>query len=77
MGKILRFRRRKRWSRPKDYWQNPDDIVTVRGVARETVEWLGHLRPIILGATLLTIWPAMDPALVEPPGFLQTEPERV
>lgn len=39
--------------------------------------WLGKLRPFILGAILLTIWPAADPALIEPPRFLSTEPERV
>ena len=38
---------------------------------------MGKLRPFILGAILLAIWPAMDPALMEPPKFLQTEPERV
>lgn len=79
MGKILPFRRRGRgsWTRRKDYWRNPDDIVTVRGVARETIEWLGHLRPFILGAILLMLWPAADPALIEPPDFLSTDPERV
>jgi micrococcal nuclease len=67
----------RRWTRSKDYWRNSHNIVTVRGVARETIEWLGHLRPFILGAILLMIWPAVDPALVEPPGFLSTDPERV
>lgn len=76
VGKFPKFRRR-RWTRPKAYWRNPDDIVTLRGVARETVGWLGRLRPFILGAILLTIWPAMDPALIEPPAFLATEPEEV
>ena len=54
-----------------------DDRVTLSGVARETVVWLGKLRPFILGAILLSIWPAVDPALVGPPGFLATDPERV
>lgn len=85
MGGIFNSRRRKRlkgldeFQRPyplgRVRW--PEDRVTLRGVARETMEWLGKLRPFILGAILLTIWPAMDPALVEPPGFLATEPERV
>ena len=77
-------RRRRRWTKPRDFGSSPplkfwpdDNKVTLRGVARETVEWLGKLRPVILGAILLTIWPAMDTALVDPPGFLQTEPERV
>ena len=51
--------------------------MTVRGVARETVHWLGRLRPFILGAIALSIWPAVDPALVGPPRFLGTEPEHV
>jgi endonuclease YncB( thermonuclease family) len=85
VGRIFNFRRQRRlkglseFQRPRSLtrlrW--PEDRVTVRGVARETIEWLGHLRPFILGAILLTIWPAMDPALVEPPGFLSTDPERV
>ncbi|MBA3666743.1 MAG: thermonuclease family protein [Sphingomonas sp.] len=85
MGKLLPFRRRRRWTRPKDFgapgpklrfWPE-DDRVTLRGVARETVEWLGKLRPFILGAILLSAWPTLDPALVEPPGFLSADPERV
>ena len=55
----------------------PEDRVTARGVARETVQWLGKLRPFILGGILLSIWPAVDPALVEPPSFLSTDPEPV
>jgi len=65
VGKILLFRRR------------DDDRVTLRGVARETVAWLGKLRPFILGAILLSLWPLADPALVEPPRFLSTDPEQV
>lgn len=86
MGKILPFRRPRcpRWTKPRvhrapkppRFWPDEDE-VTLRGVARETVEWLGKLRPFILGAILLTAWPAMDPALVEPPGFLASEPEQV
>lgn len=34
-------------------------------------------RPFALGAILLGIWPAVDPALIEPPGFLSTDPETV
>jgi endonuclease YncB( thermonuclease family) len=85
VGRIFNFRRRSRlkglseFQRPKSLvrvrWQ--EDRVTVGGVARETVQWLGKLRPFILGAILLTIWPAMDPALVEPPSFLATAPEQV
>ena len=55
----------------------PEDRVTVRRVAREAVQWLGKLRPFILGGILLAIWPAVDPALVEPPKFLATDPEQV
>jgi endonuclease YncB( thermonuclease family) len=85
VGRIFNFRQRRRlkglgeFQRPKSLtrvrW--PEDEVTLGGVARETVEWLGKLRPFILGAILLSIWPAMDPALMEPPAFLAMEPERV
>ena len=60
------------------FWPEADrGRVTVRGVARETWRWLGRLRPFILGAILVTIWPAADPMLVEPPAFLSGAPERV
>lgn len=85
MGRKANFRRGRRLrglsefkrpaSLPRLAWR--EDRVTVAGVARETVEWLGKLRPFILAGILMTIWPAMDPALVEPPGILSTEPERV
>jgi len=84
VGKINRFRRR-RWNRAQDYgapepklrfWPD-DDRVSVRGVVRDTWWWLGKLRPFILGAILITIWPAMDPALIEPPAFLSSDPEQV
>ena len=39
------------------FWPD-EERVTLRGVARETVGWLGKLRPFILGAILLTVWPA-------------------
>lgn len=48
----------------------------MRGVYRHTLGWLGVLRPFILGSILLSIWPAMDPALIEPPSFLSSEPEK-
>jgi endonuclease YncB( thermonuclease family) len=32
---------------------------------------------VLLAAVLLSLWPAFDPALIEPPAFLATEPERV
>lgn len=85
MVKILPFRRKRSSIEARKYrvterstrfWPD-DDKITLRGVARETLEWLAKLRPFILGAILLTIWPAMDPALLEPSGFLATEPERV
>ena len=71
VGRIFNFRRRGRLK------GLGEDRVTLGGVARETVEWLGKLRPFILGGVLLSIWPAMDPALVEPPAFLATAPEQV
>ena len=79
MGKILPFRRRRRSTRARAYGfaSRPQGEVTVGGVARETVEWLGKLRPFILGAILLLAWPTLDPALVEPVGFLSSDAERV
>ena len=37
----------------------------------------GTARTISLAVIALLIWPTLDPALVEPPAFLSTEPERV
>ena len=34
-------------------------------------------RPVILAAVLAILWAGFDPLLVEPPGFLAGEPERV
>jgi len=81
MGKLFPFRRRRNWTnrdayRTTRFWPG-EDRVTVRGTARETVQWLGRLRPFVLGGILLSIWPAMDPAMIEPPRFLSTAPERV
>jgi endonuclease YncB( thermonuclease family) len=86
VGKLLPFRRR-RWTRARDYraprdktyfWPEDDPRHwTVRGVARETRQWLRRLRPFILGGIALSVWPALDPALVGPPEFLGTEPETV
>ena len=34
-------------------------------------------RPLLLAGLLAALWPALDPALVEPPAFLSAAPERV
>jgi endonuclease YncB( thermonuclease family) len=82
MGRLFRFRRR-RWTKARAYgapkplrfW--PKDRVTVRGVVRDTWRWLRVLRPFILLGILASLWVGADPALVEPPGFLSTDPEPV
>ena len=69
---------RRRWIRAKDYGRAGGRArITPLGLARDTIRWLRALRPFILGGMLLSIWPAMDPALVEPVGLLATDPERV
>ena len=80
MGNRFPFRRRghDRAVRKLYFWPEDDPKHwTVRGVARETGQWLRRLRPFIFGGILLTIWPAADPALIDPPGFLSTDPEVV
>ena len=83
MGRIIKFRRR-RWTRSRDYgapepalrfWPKERDRVTARGVLSHTWWWLLELRPFILLGILFVLWAGMDPALVEPPGFLLSEPE--
>ncbi|WP_118858272.1 thermonuclease family protein [Sphingomonas mesophila] len=60
-------RRRRPSAPPLRFW--PKRRRAWRGV--------GTARTLSLGAILLLIWPTLDPALVEPPAFLSTEPERV
>jgi micrococcal nuclease len=69
---------RRRWTRARNYGRaSAGSRITTRGLVRDTGRWLRALRPFILGAIALSIWPAMDPALVEPIGLLATDPERV
>lgn len=83
MAKILPFKRRRKWTRTRDYGGGPprfwgdNDRVTVRGTFRETLHWLTLLRPLIFVGILASVWVGYDPALVEPPGFLATNPERI
>jgi endonuclease YncB( thermonuclease family) len=85
VGKIIEFRRR-RWTRPRDYGAPEPKLrfwperkrKTLRGLLRDTWRWLGILRPFILLAILVSLYVGTgDPALVEPPGFLASEPEQV
>jgi micrococcal nuclease len=39
--------------------------------------WWWNLRPWLLTALLLSLWPLLDPALVEPPAMLSSDPEQV
>lgn len=55
------------------FWPD-ENRVTARGLLRDTFFWL---RSIGLACVLMILWPALDPALVEPPAFLSTEPETV
>ena len=81
MGRVYRFRRRKwrparrdRGPKPLRFWPDPRKTVTLRGLVRDTIFWL---RPVMLVAGLIILWLALDPALVEPPGFLSSEPEPI
>lgn len=87
MGRIIPFRRRRRRARPRDYrgagsgppfWPD-DNRVTLRGLIRDTIGWLVVLRPFILLAILVTVFaaPVADPALIEPPSFLSSEPRTI
>ena len=78
---MARFRRR-RWTKARHYqaqpplrfWPDERKKVTVRGFVRDLVFWL---RPVLLLAGCIILCPALDPALIEPPSFLQTDPEQV
>src|SRR5687768_10642996 len=68
---------RRRWDREGDFWRGAGQRITARGLAQDTLNWLRVLRPVILGAIALSVWPAMDPALIEPVGLLATDPDRI
>ena len=79
MGRITPYRLRRRRRPPggrgsgPPFW--PDrDRVTLRGLVCDTIFWL---RPVLLFAGILILWPAMDPALLQPPGFLSGDPVTV
>lgn len=44
---------------------------------RRPMGFFASVRPFVFGGILLSIWPTLDPALVEPPRFLSSDPERV
>ena len=74
--RIIPFRRRRRWTRPGAYGTGPPfwpdrKRIILRGLVRDTLFWL---RPIGLFAGILILWPTLDPALIEPPGFLSSDP---
>lgn len=85
MGRLIPFRRR-RWTRSRDYrapkpprfWPEDRNEITLRGLVRDTLRWLRILRPAILLGILVSAYVAGgDPALIEPPSFLSTDPEEV
>lgn len=41
------------------------------------LRWFSVLRPWLFTLLLLMLWPALDPALVEPPALLSSDPEEV
>lgn len=44
---------------------------------RRRYRWFAAVRPWLFTALLLMLWPALDPALVEPPALLSGDPESV
>ncbi len=77
VGRIIPFRRRR--LRGIDEFDSRQRIRFWPQQRRRTP--LGriafHARPFALLGILLLLWPSLDPALVEPPSFLSTDPERV
>ena len=69
-----RLARRDRGPKPLRFWPDPKKQVTARGLVRDLFFWL---RPVMFLAALIVLWPTLDPALIEPPRFLQMAPEPV
>jgi endonuclease YncB( thermonuclease family) len=74
VGRILRFRNSRLRvddvGPPVRFWPKTKPRSGIRRL-------LFGARPFVLAMVLLLIWPTLDPALVEPPAFLSTDPERV
>ena len=74
--KIIRFRR-PRLRRPEEF--SPGQRIRFWPVQRRgplrALLFIG--RPFVLAAILGTLWIAYDPALVDPPSLLSSEPERI
>jgi micrococcal nuclease len=76
MGDIIPFRRRKRqWARPQA-WRSSGAYYSQPRRSRPG-RWFSALRPWLFLAIALLIWPTLDPALVEPPSFLASDPETI
>ena len=77
MGKIFRFRRGRRLRSLNEF----DAGQRIRfWPAAKRSPWKKVLfvgRPFALAAMLGAIWVGYDPAVIEPPSFLSTDPERV
>ena len=78
VGKIVRFRRR-RWVRPGDYGAPEPKLRFWPGQRRRTPlrRRAFATRPFVLLGILCIVYAGLDPALVEPPGFLSADPEHV
>jgi micrococcal nuclease len=80
MGDIIPFRRRK--GRPPRLpgnrlaWRSHAGNRSATGKS-SLRRWLSALRPWLFLTIALLIWPTMDPALVEAPAFLSSDPEAV
>lgn len=81
MGDPIPFRRRKRrWTRTEDYrpaWRTSRAITSPPPRRSRIGRWLSALRPWLFLVIALAIWPTVDPALVEPPAILSSDPESV
>ena len=79
MGEIIPFRRKRRWTRPEDYGHHPGrgEKPPKPPKPPRRRRWLSGWRPWILLTVLITLYTLYDPALVDPPAFLSTEPEKV
>jgi micrococcal nuclease len=77
VGRIVRFRRGRRLRSLNEF--QPDQRIRFWPEKRRS-PWRRALfvgRPFALAAVLGAIWVGYDPAVVDPPSFLSTAPERV
>ena len=79
MGDVVPFRKReqRRWTRPEDYGAEPDPPRKPKKPRKPKRRWLQPWMFWLVASLAIGLWVARDPALIEPPDMLASEPETI